>query len=63
MVAFEVVLLPMGANSLVRLDHPELTVPWVALIVGIRFLPFARAFRSPVFAVLGLVLIGLPVDA
>lgn len=61
MVAFEVVLLPVGASVLVRLDHPELTVPWVALVVGIHFLPFARAFRSPVFAVLGLVLIGLAV--
>ena len=61
MVAFEVVLLPVGVKLLVRLDHPELTVPWVALIVGVHFLPFARAFEAPVFRVLGLVLIGLAV--
>ena len=61
MVAFEVVLLPVGVNVLVRGDRPELTVPWVALIVGIHFLPFARAFESSVFGVLGFVLIGLAV--
>ena len=59
MVAFEVVLLPVGVNVLIRMDHRELTVPWVVLVVGIHFLPFARAFRSPVFHALGLVLIGL----
>jgi hypothetical protein len=59
MVAFEVVLLPVGVNVLVRLGHSELTVPWVALVVGVHFLPFARAFGASVFRVLGLVLIAL----
>jgi hypothetical protein len=63
MVAFEVVLLPLGANVLTRLGRPELSVPWVVLIVGVHFLPFARAFAAPIFRVLGLVLIGLALVA
>jgi hypothetical protein len=59
MVAFEVVLLTVGVHVLTRLGRPELTVPWVALIVGVHFLPFARAFGAAVFRVLGLVLIVL----
>jgi hypothetical protein len=59
MVAFEVVLLPVGVKVLAGLGHAELSVPWVALIVGVHFLPFARAFGAPVFRVLGLVLIAL----
>jgi hypothetical protein len=59
MVAFEVVLLPVGVKVLVRLGQAGLTVPWVALIVGVHFLPFARAFGASVFRVLGLVLIAL----
>jgi hypothetical protein len=59
-VAGEVVAIPLGAQLLSRvLDQPQLTPAWVVLVVGVHFLPFARAFRAPPFRTLGLTLIGL----
>lgn len=50
-----------GARVLDASGRAELVVVWVVLCVGAHFLPFARAFAVPVFARLGLVLIGLAV--
>lgn len=58
-VALEVVAIPVGAQVLNRLDQSDLVLCWVVLVVGVHFLPFARAFRAPVFVALGLALIGL----
>jgi hypothetical protein len=59
-VALEVVAIPVGAQLLGRwLHHPELTPVWVVLVVGVHFLPFARAFRVPLFGALGWTLLGL----
>lgn len=58
-VAFEVVLIPFGAAALSRSGHVELVVPWVAFVVGMHFLPFARTFGLPGFRVLARMLIGL----
>jgi hypothetical protein len=49
LVILEVILLPIGSVTLTRLGHPELGVAWVALIVGVHFLPFAKAFDVPDF--------------
>ena len=48
-VVLLVILIPVGANLLRWMHHPELVVPWVVLIVGAHFLPFARAFGVPLF--------------
>ncbi|GAB2917008.1 hypothetical protein GCM10027280_00010 [Micromonospora polyrhachis] len=54
--------IPVGANIINNvLDLPVLTVPWVVLLVGAHFLPFANAFAAPVFARLGWTMIGLAV--
>lgn len=59
-VAFEVVAIPLGAQVLIRVFHqPELVLVWVVFVVGVHFLPFARAFGAPLFAVLGVVLIAV----
>ena len=47
MVLLEVILIPLGATVLSRMHHSELTVPWVALIVGGHFLPFAKTLGVP----------------
>jgi hypothetical protein len=61
-VVGEVVAIPLGAQVLVRVvGRPELVLPWVVLVLGVHFLPFARTFRVPLFATLAwtLVAIGL----
>jgi len=61
-VAGEVVAIPLGAQVLVRaVGRPELVLPWVVLVVGVHFLPFARTFRVPLFSGLAwtLVVLGL----
>lgn len=59
-VAGEVVAIPVGALVLRTLDGPpELVVVWVVLVVGVHFLPFARAFGMPVFGLLAWTLIAL----
>jgi hypothetical protein len=61
-VAGEVVAIPLGALLLNRvLDRPQLTPAWVVLVVGVHFLPFARAFQVPLFRALGWTLIGVAV--
>ena len=48
-----VVAIPLGALVIRTLDGPsELAVVWVVLVVGVHFLPFARAFGLPVFDLL-----------
>ncbi|MGZ4521053.1 MAG: hypothetical protein ACXVGN_07105 [Mycobacteriaceae bacterium] len=59
MVILEVILLPIGSVTLTRLGHPELGVAWVALIVGVHFLPFANAFDVPDFRLLAWTMIVL----
>lgn len=45
-----VVAIPLGARFLTDLlDRPDAVLPWVVLVVGAHFLPFARAFGLPVF--------------
>lgn len=59
-VAGEVVAIPAGAQLLVRVVHrPELVLPWVVLVLGVHFLPFARTFRVPLFAALAWALVAL----
>ena len=53
-VLAEIVAIPVGASVINNLlDHPELTVLWVVAVVGIHFLPFSRAFGTPMYAWLG----------
>ncbi|MGH8879028.1 MAG: hypothetical protein ACRD0P_17085 [Stackebrandtia sp.] len=59
-VLFEVISIPLGAMFITQvLELPDVVVVWVVFVVGVHFLPFARAFAAPVFAVLSRVLIGL----
>jgi hypothetical protein len=58
-VTFEALLIPLGASTLGRNHRPELVVPWVALVVGVHFLPFAKAFAVNGFRPLAWCLIGL----
>ncbi|KQZ67033.1 hypothetical protein [Nocardioides sp. Root151] len=55
----ELVAIPAGAAVLRQLGHAELVPAWVLLVVGTHFVPFAQAFRLPLFARLGLVLIAI----
>lgn len=56
-VAAEVVAIPLGARALAALDRSDLVLPWVVLVVGVHFWPFARAFHAPVFRWLALALV------
>ncbi|WP_256829667.1 hypothetical protein [Ornithinimicrobium faecis] len=49
-------LIVLGARVLEWVDLPEAQPSLVVTAVGLHFLPFARAFRAPVFRVLGVVL-------
>ncbi|HEV7655252.1 MAG TPA: hypothetical protein VGP36_11070 [Mycobacteriales bacterium] len=61
-VVGEVVAIPVGALVVRSLGGPsELVVVWVVFVVGVHFLPFARAFGLPVFGLLAWTLIGLAV--
>lgn len=60
-VLAEVLAIPAGAAVLRALDRPELVPVWVVLVLGVHFVPFARAFAAPVFAVLGWALVGVAV--
>lgn len=46
-VIAEVVLIVAGALVLARTGHPTFLSTWVLFVVGIHFLPFVRAFNTP----------------
>lgn len=49
-VAVMVVAIPLGASIITNLlDRPNAVLVWVVFVVGVHFLPFAHAFRLPVF--------------
>jgi hypothetical protein len=53
----EVVLLFAGVLVINRvLDHPEASVAWVAVVVGVHFIVLARVWRESLFTVLGVVM-------
>lgn len=52
-VAGMLVLIAAGSAVLRSTGHPDLRPALVALAVGLHFLPFAAAFRAPVFRLLG----------
>ncbi len=54
-----VVAIVVGARLLALAGLGELTVLWVVLAVGAHFVPFARLFDRPFFAVLGWSLVAL----
>lgn len=56
-VAAEVVAIPVGALVLRLLHQSVLTLVWVVFVVGVHFLPFARAFGVRLFAALGVGLV------
>ena len=61
-VAAEVVAIPLGAQVLTRLlDRPGLVLPWVVVVLGVHFLPFARAFGVRLFTVLAWTLVAVGV--
>lgn len=43
------------------LNRPNAVVPWVVLAVGAHFLPFAGAFKIPIFRLLALSMIAVAV--
>lgn len=55
------VLMSLGRLALAALGHEDLQPAVVVLAVGLHFVPFARAFRAPVFGTLGLVVAALGV--
>ncbi|MGD8215705.1 hypothetical protein [Aestuariimicrobium sp. Y1814] len=56
-VAAMALAIPVGASLLTNaLSLPQLVLPWVVFVVGAHFLPFASAFRLPVFRWLALCL-------
>ena len=54
-VLAEVLAIVVGSRVLVGgFDLPEATLPWVATVVGVHFVVFARIFNESIFAVLGI---------
>jgi hypothetical protein len=61
-VLAEIVAIPVGASLINNVfDRPELTVLWVIAVVGLHFLPFSRAFATPMYVWLGVTMILLAV--
>lgn len=61
-VVAEVAAIPLGALFLRNvLERPNAVPVWVVFVVGVHFLPFARAFGLPVFGWLGAALIAIAV--
>ena len=61
-VLAEVILLFGGVVVINRvLDHPEASVAWVAVVVGVHFLVLARVWAERIFTVLGGVMTALGV--
>lgn len=55
----EVVALLAGTRLLDAAGRGDLGVAWVAVVVGVHFLPFARAFAAREYAALGWALVAL----
>lgn len=54
-VLAEVLAIVVGSRVLVGgFDLPEATLPWVATVVGVHFVVFARIFKESIFTVLGI---------
>ena len=61
-VVVMLLLFPVGSLVLRQVvGRPELTLPWVVLVVGLHFLPMAWAFRAPVLRAVGLGLVAVAV--
>lgn len=58
-VGLMVVAIPVGAAVLGALGEERLVLPWVVVVVGAHFVPFASAFAAPVFRLLGLALVAI----
>lgn len=52
-VVGELAVLAAGSRGLTAIGRTELQPAFVAAVVGLHFLPFAWAFREPMFLVLG----------
>lgn len=51
---------PLGSLVLTRVvGQPALVLPWVVLVVGAHFLPFAAAFRAGIFRAMAWTLIAI----
>lgn len=51
---------PLGSLVLTRVSgQPALVLPWVVLVVGAHFLPFAAAFRAGIFRAMAWTLIAI----
>jgi hypothetical protein len=44
----EGLLIFLGVNLVINLGHPELTIPTIALVVGLHFYPLARVFKRTI---------------
>jgi hypothetical protein len=53
-VVLELVLMNIGANVAVNMHRPDLVPIWVAIVVGLHFIPLARVFRTPAYTRLGI---------
>lgn len=60
-VTLMVLAILVGARVLDASGHASWARAWVVLVVGLHFLPFARAFAQPLFTWLGAVLAALGV--
>src|SRR5699024_4206109 len=56
-VGIEAAAIFVGARSLMWLDAKQFGVIWVIAVVGVHFIPFARAFGRPSYRTLGITLI------
>jgi hypothetical protein len=54
-----IAVIQAGGRALEAIDHPDVVPAVIVLAVGLHFLPFARAFRTPMFTRLGIVMTAL----
>jgi hypothetical protein len=55
-VAVEFILAGVGAAVLAKRGHKDLVVSWIALVVGLHFVPLAWFFGFPLLGVMGVVM-------
>jgi hypothetical protein len=62
-VALEGIAIFALVNLAANLHRPDLIMPAIALVVGLHFLPLARIFRFPAYALTGLALCALAIGS
>jgi hypothetical protein len=55
-VAAEVAAIVVVVNLANWVQRPDLLISWIAMVVGVHFLPLAKIFRAPALGVIGILM-------